>query len=194
VKPSEASSGSDVRHARFRRVDESDAADWRIIGEQAERRQHDLPERVLGLLRQLAGIQEGFPVNQEVHALQTAARAEKAGASDELILAALCHDIGKVVTSYDHAPISAAILRPHVSPEVTWAIEHHQAIQVRHYGAHFGMDTQAWRRLEDHPAFPIAWRLVEEWDKLSFDPDFPTPPLEHFEPLVRTWFGRRTPR
>jgi predicted HD phosphohydrolase len=38
--------------------------------------------------------------------------------------------------------------------------------------------------------FGLAERFADEWDQTSFDPDYPTQPLEHFEPAVREVFGR----
>lgn len=38
--------------------------------------------------------------------------------------------------------------------------------------------------------FELAQRFADEWDQTSFDPDFPTSPLEHFEPMVREIFAR----
>ncbi len=171
--------------ARFRRMDEATAEDWAIIRERVWETQPEVAERVLAMLEGLAQIEEGFAVNQLVHATQTATRAERAGASEELVLAALCHDIGKALSSFGHAAIGAAILRPYVSDDVHWLLTNHQLIQGRHYVQHFGGDPEAWRALEEHPMFETAWRFVEEWDQASFDPDYPTLPLEHFAPLVR---------
>jgi predicted HD phosphohydrolase len=38
----------------------------------------------------------------------------------------------------------------------------------------------------------LAEQFADEWDQISFDPDYPTKPLSHFEPLVRQVFA--TPR
>jgi len=65
---------------------------------------------------------DGFGVDQLTHCLQTATRAEQAGADDELVVASLCHDIGKAVMVPNHPRIAAEILRPYVRPEVTAAI------------------------------------------------------------------------
>ena len=47
-------------------------------------------------------ITDGFAVDQLTHCLQTAALAEQAGADDELVVASLCHDIGKAVSVSNH--------------------------------------------------------------------------------------------
>ncbi|HEX7275859.1 MAG TPA: HD domain-containing protein, partial [Acidimicrobiales bacterium] len=90
-------------------------------------------DSVLGLLRSLAGLAGGFPVDQLTHACQTAARAERAGASVELIVAALCHDVGKAVSWPNHGAVSAEILRPYVADDVYQVVRWHQDFQARHY-------------------------------------------------------------
>ena len=69
------------------------------------------------MLRSLEDVYAGFGVSQLHHALQTATMAKRANAADEMVLAALCHDIGKVVSIPNHSEISAEIVRPYVSEE-----------------------------------------------------------------------------
>ena len=52
-------------------------------------------DSVLAMLESLAAITDGFAVDQLTHCLQTATLAERAGADDEMVVASLCHDIGK---------------------------------------------------------------------------------------------------
>ena len=142
-----------------------------------------------GLLESLADVVDGFAVDQLTHCLQTATRAEQAGADDELVVASLCHDIGKAVSVPNHPRIAAEILRPYVRPEVTSAILAHQDFQGRHYYAHFDMDPNMRDRYRDEPWYELAERFADEWDQTSFDPDYPTESLAHFEPKVRAVFG-----
>ena len=62
------------------------------------------------MLRQLEGITDGFGTNQLVHCLQTATYAEKAGADQEMVVASLCHDVGKVISTFNHPAIAAGKL------------------------------------------------------------------------------------
>ena len=52
------------------------------------------------------------------------------------------------------------------------------------------MDPDARRQYEGQPWYGLAERFADDWDQLSFDPDYPTEPLEHFEPMVREVFSR----
>ena len=149
-----------------------------------------VPDRLLALLGMLEWQWEGMEVNQLQHSLQTATLAERAGAGEELIVAALLHDIGKVISNANHPSVSAEILRPWVSDEVHWVVRVHQDFQGAHYFAMMGIDPMIRRRHEGHPAYELAERFVDDWDNSAFDPNFDTPPLEHFEPLVRGFFSR----
>jgi predicted HD phosphohydrolase len=174
--------------AAFPRMDVSTAEDWAVIGHETIKNQRLVADRVLALLESLSTVVDGFAVDQLTHCLQTATRAERAGADDELVVASLCHDIGKVVGVPNHPKVAAEILRPYVRPEVVAAIAAHQDFQGRHYYHHFGMDPNMRDRYRDEPWFELAERFADEWDQNSFDAEYPTEPLSHFEPKVRAVF------
>ncbi len=173
----------------FTRMDESTAEQWSVIGTETMANQGRVADRVLGMLRSLADITDGFAVDQLEHCVQTATRAERAGADDELVVAALLHDIGKAVSVPNHPRIAAEILRPYVRDEVHWMIQVHQDFQGRHYYAHFGGDPNAREQYRGEPWFALAEQFADEWDQTAFDPDYDTLPLEHFEARVRQVFA-----
>ena len=173
----------------FTRMDESTAEQWGVIGAQTYANRARVAETILDMLRSLADITDGFAVDQLTHSLQTASMAERAGADDEVVVAALCHDIGKAVSVPYHPRIAAEILRPYVREEVHWMIEVHQDFQGRHYYAHFGGDPNARDQYQGHESFALAERFADEWDQQAFDPDYDTLPLEHFEARVRVVFA-----
>jgi predicted HD phosphohydrolase len=177
----------------FTRMDESTAAQWAVIGAETMEHQDRVAERVLGMLRSLSEITDGFAVDQLTHSLQTATRAERAGADNEVVVASLCHDIGKAVSVPNHPGIAAAILRPYVRDEVYKTILVHQDFQGKHYYAHFGGDPDAREKHRDAltaEEFALAERFADDWDQVAFDPAYDTLPLEHFEPLVREVFAQ----
>jgi predicted HD phosphohydrolase len=173
----------------FRSMDESTAEQWAVIGTESFKNQGRVADRVLGMLQSLDDITDGFAVDQLTHCLQTATRAERADADDEVVIASLCHDIGKAVSVPNHPRIAAEILRPYVRDDVHWMIEVHQDFQGRHYYHHFGGDPNARDKYKGHPAYELAERFADEWDQAAFDPDYDTLPLEHFEPRLRELFG-----
>ena len=176
----------------FTRMDESTAEQWQHIIVESIEHQPRVADRVLAMLASLEEITDGFEVDQLVHSLQTATRAEEAGASDEVVVASLCHDIGKAVSVMNHPRIAAEILRPYVSDDTYHMIQAHQDFQGRHYYEYLGQDPNARDKYEGEPWYGLAEQFADEWDQISFDPDYPTKPLSHFEPLVRQVFA--TPR
>lgn len=173
----------------FTRMDESTAEQWSVIGAETLANQPRVADEVLGMLRRLEGITDGFNTNQLVHALQTATLAEDAGADQEMVVAALCHDIGKLISVFNHPGIAAEILKPYVRDEVYQAIRVHQDFQGKHYYHHFGADPDARQQYEGEPFYDLAAQFADEWDQVAFDPDGPLRPLEHFEPMVREVFS-----
>ena len=173
-------------------MDESTAEQWAVIGSEHMKNQGRVADRVLLLLESLSDIVDGFATDQLTHCLQTATLAERAGADDEVVVAALCHDVGKAISTANHPRIAAEILRPYVRDEVYKMILVHQDFQGRHYYHHFGGDPDA---REQHRAtlaadeFELAERFADEWDQQAFDPAYDTLPLSHFEPKVRQVFS-----
>src|SRR3954467_10950046 len=169
----------------FTRMDESTAEQWAVIGKQTYEHQGRVAESVLAMLRSLADITDGFAVDQLTHSLQTATRAERDGADEEVVFASLLHDIGKAVSVPNHPEIAAAIIKPYVRADVSNMIRAHQDFQGRHYYHHFGGDPDAREQYRGEAWFDLTARFADEWDQIAFDPGAETFPLDHFEPLVR---------
>lgn len=173
----------------FTRMDESTAEQWAVIGAETMANQPRVADEILSMLRKLEGITDGFGCDQLVHALQTATLAERAGADKEMVVASLCHDIGKVISVFGHPEIAASIIKPYVRDEVYQAIRAHQDFQGKHYYHHFGGDVNARDKYEGAEWYSLAAQFADEWDQVAFDPDGPYEPLEHFEPMVREVFA-----
>jgi predicted HD phosphohydrolase len=170
-------------------MDESTRDQWQFIAEETFKEQESVPRSVMQMLRRLGDIYGGFGVTQLHHALQTATMAKRANASDEMVLASLCHDIGKAISIPNHGEISASILRKYVSPEVHQVILTHQDFQGRHYYEFFGQPSNLRDQYRAEPWFTLAEQFTDEWDQVAFDPKYRVLPLEEFEPLVRQFFG-----
>lgn len=144
---------------------------------------------ILGLLRSLrAQPRCGLPVDQLEHALQSATRARRAGASDELVVVSLCHDLGKGISLLNHPAIAAEILRPFVSPGAYQIVRTHADFQGRFSAPHRKLDPEAYLVHRAEPWFDQALQFSDDWDCPSFDPQYDSLPLEAFEPLVRATF------
>ena len=164
--------------------------DYLLLDESERSYAQSLPDRVLESLKKLDHLLYGYPVSRLQHSLQAASRALRDRADEEMIVAALLHDIGDELAPYNHSEMAAAILRPYVRPEIAWIVEHHGLFQNYYYVHHFGGDRHARDRLRDHSWYDACVHFCAAWDQCSFDPDYPAESLEFFEPLVRRIFAR----
>ena len=126
--------------ASFKSMQESTREDWQLIGGEFMQFSRGLPERVIKHLQILEGDYGGFPVDRLQHSLQTATRAHRAGESEEYVVAALLHDIGDTLGSYNHPDIAAAILKPFVDEKLHWIVEHHGVFQGYYFFHYLGLD------------------------------------------------------
>ena len=74
---------------------------------------------LLGLYERAGDAHYGEDVTQNANALQCARLAQRAGATDELVAAALVHDVGHLLaaadaTTDDHHEATAGLVDPHV--------------------------------------------------------------------------------
>lgn len=146
-------------------------------------------DRVLGWLQLMDG-DSPYQITRLEHCLQTATRAENDGADDETIACALLHDIGDILAPANHSQVAAALLAPYVGEQNHWIVLHHGLFQGYYWFEYANADPNARDRYRDHPYYEACVDFCERWDQASFDPDYPTRPLEHFEPLVRKLFSR----
>ncbi|MFN3945056.1 MAG: HD domain-containing protein [Allosphingosinicella sp.] len=166
------------------------AADWaHIAAEHGKHQKTDAPRQIMESLRRLEAIEVGFGANQLQHSLMAGTLARRSGAADEEVVAALCHDLGKLFSIPNHGPIAAEMLKPYVSEHVYQAIYWHQDFQGRYYYEHLGKDPEARTRFEGEPWYGFAVKLVDEWDAPAFDPAFDADSLESFEPEVTRVFS-----
>jgi len=178
------------RLVSFRRMEDGTREDYLLLDESERSYAQGLADRVLESMRKLDHSLFGYRVTRLQHSLQTATRALRDGADDEMVFAALLHDIGDEIAPYNHSEMAAAILRPYVRPEVAWIVEHHGLFQNYYYVHHLGGDRNARDRLRDHPWYAACVHFCAAWDQCSFDPDYRNESLEFFTPLVQRMLAR----
>jgi gamma-butyrobetaine dioxygenase len=157
----------------------------------------------------------GESVSQAAHMLQAAALAERAGAAQPLIAAALLHDVGHfagAVTGHDlmrgtdnrHGERGAAWLGQWFGAEVTEPVRLH--VDAKRYlcavepgyldklspasvytlGVQGGpMEADEQAVFEASPYAEDACQ-VRRWDDQAKDPEVTAPPLERFAPILRS--------
>jgi predicted HD phosphohydrolase len=179
-----------MQRVGFTRMDRGTAADYALALAAEQQEKHELPDRILGLLRSLNREDTCFQVTRYEHSLQTATRALRDGADEELVVCALLHDVGDLLAPDNHGALAASILEPYVSEKNAWIVRHHGLFQGYYYFHHWGRDRDARERFRDHPWFGDCEAFCERWDQVSFDPGYDTETIETFEPLVRRVFMR----
>jgi len=165
-------------------------ADWAVIS--ARHREHQagaMVDQVILALRQMSHMKLGFAADQMTHSLMTATLARGDCATDEEVVAALCHDIGKTLSIPNHGPIAAEMLKPYVGVDIYHAIYWHQDFQGRYYYAFRSKNPAARNAFRNESWFAFAEKLVDRWDAPAFDPDFPVDPIDSFEPELRRVFA-----
>ena len=175
--------------ASFHQMKESTAEDWAIIAPQHARLCAGLADRTLAHLRLLDGDYGGFAVDRLTHSLQTATLAQKDGRQEDYIVSALLHDIGDTLAPDNHPEIGAAILKPYVSEELHWIVQHHGVFQGYYFWHHVGMDRDAREMFRESPYFDACAEFCELYDQAAFEPKGETFSLEEFEPMVRRILG-----
>ena len=116
----------------FTDMKQGTAADWAHIAAEHGKHQKSMAARqIMESLRRLEEIEVGFAANQLTHSLMAGTLARRSGASDEEVVAALCHDLGKLFSIPNHGPIAAEMLKPYVSEHIYHAIYWHQDFQGR---------------------------------------------------------------
>ena len=169
----------------FTRMADGTAADYDLLDRCADEYTRELPDRLLAAVRALEHSFAGYQVNRFEHSLQSATRALRDGRDEEYIVAALLHDLGDELAPWTHGEMSAAILRPFVSPELCWVVKHHGLFQQVYFTNLSDAERNARDRFRDHPWFDACAEFCERYDQSCFDPAYDALPLEPFEPMLR---------
>ena len=148
-------------------------------------------DRIIKFMSGLNSTLEGYKITRLEHSLQTATRAYKDNASEEMIVAALLHDLGDELAPLNHSEYAASVLKPYVSEKTHWIIEKHGEFQMYYYAHHLGKNQNQRDKYKDHKYYQDAVDFCEKWDQASFDPSYENMTLEEFAPIVKKIFSRK---
>jgi predicted HD phosphohydrolase len=174
----------------FTRMDLGTQEEYQLLDRLFRGFSAELPDRVITHLDLLKGDRLGYQIDRYQHSLQTATRAQRDGADEEMVVAALLHDIGDTIAPDNHSELGASVMQPYVSAETHWIIKHHGLFQGYYYFHHTGGDRNARDLYRGHALFGPTAAFCEKWDQNSFDPAYDTLPFAAFEPALRRIFAR----
>jgi predicted HD phosphohydrolase len=174
----------------FTRMADGTADEYALLDGYEREYTNGTADRVLAMLAALGGSMGGYKISRLEHCLQSATLAERDGASEEMVMATLLHDIGDGLAPHNHSDFAAAVIKPFVSEKTYWVIRHHGLFQGYYYFHHNGGDRHARDRFKESPHYQDCIDFCERYDQCAFDPDYDTHPLEYFEDRVRAFFNQ----
>jgi predicted HD phosphohydrolase len=176
--------------AQFHAMAEGTQEDWMKIGMAAMNFNKGLADRVITHLKLLEGDCGGFAVDRMEHSLQSATLAHRDGMDEEYVVCALLHDIGDTLASQNHAELGATILKPFVSEDNWWMLQHHGIFQGYYFFHYLGLDRNMRDQFRGHHKFERTAMFCSRHDQNAFDPNYDTMPLEAFVPMVQRVMAR----
>tara|TARA_Y100000748_G_scaffold68063_1_gene55448 strand:- start:1306 stop:1860 length:555 start_codon:yes stop_codon:yes gene_type:complete len=175
----------------FTQMKDGSKEDYLLLDKHEKKYIEGTADRLLKFMSGLNSTLEGYKISRLEHSLQTATRALNDKAGDEMIVAALFHDIGDELAPLNHAEYAAAVLKPYVSEKTRWIVEKHGEFQMYYYAHHLGGNRNQREKYRDHKYYQETIDFCEKWDQKSFDPNFKSLSLKEFEPFVKKIFGRK---
>ena len=179
-----------MKKVKFTQMKDGTKEDYLLLEKHEKKFIEEAPSRIIKYMSSLTSALEGYQVSRLEHSLQTATRALQDKAGEEMIVAALLHDIGDELAFHNHSELAAAILKPYVSNKTHWIVEKHCIFQLYYYAHHFGYNKNERDKYKDHKYYKDTVAFCENWDQKSFDPNFKSLKIEDFEPLIKRIFAK----
>jgi len=180
-----------VEKVKFTQMKDGIKEDYLLLEKHEKKHIEGTADRLINFMSGLSNTLEGYQITRLEHSLQTATRALNDKAGDEMVVAALLHDIGDELAPLNHSEYAAAVLKPYVSEKTHWIVEKHGEFQMYYYANHLGENRNQRDKYKGHKYYQDTVSFCENWDQKSFDPNFKSLPLKDFEPLVRKIFSRK---
>ena len=180
-----------MNKVKFTEMKHGTKEDYLLLDKHEKKYVEETADRILKFMSGLTETLEGYQVSRLEHSLQSATRAYKSGESEEMIVAALLHDIGDELAPMNHSEYAAAILKPYVSEKTYWIIEKHGDFQTFYYAHHLGGDKNKRDKYKSHKYYQDTIDFCEKYDQNSFDPHYKSFSLEFFKPLIKKIFSRK---
>src|SRR3712207_5175672 len=99
-----------LKTVEFSRLDQMTAEDWQLLKQDSDGLAASSADRALRMVESLKGLNPICKIDRYEHSLQTATRAYRDGADEEMVVVALLHDSGDAVAPENHAEVIAAVM------------------------------------------------------------------------------------
>ena len=180
-----------MEKVKFTQMKDGTKDDYLLLDKHEKKYIEGTADRIIKFMSGLNDTLEGYRITRLEHSLQTATRALNDKASDEMVVAALLHDIGDELAPLNHSEYAAAVLKPYVSEKTRWIVEMHGEFQMYYYAHHLGGNKNQREKYKGHKYYQDTLDFCEKWDQKSFDPNFKSLNLKSFEPLIKKIFSRK---
>tara|TARA_B100000131_G_scaffold57758_1_gene53064 strand:+ start:655 stop:1209 length:555 start_codon:yes stop_codon:yes gene_type:complete len=180
-----------MEKVKFTQMKDGNKEDYLLLEKHEKKYIEGTADRLIKFMSSLNTTLEGYKITRLEHSLQTATRALNDKADDEMIVAALLHDIGDELAPLNHSEYAAAVIKPYVSDKTHWVVEKHGEFQMYYYAHHLGGNRNQREKYKGHKYYQDTINFCENWDQKSFDPNFKSLSLENFKPLVYKIFSRK---
>ena len=139
-----------MKKVKFIQMKDGTKEDYLLLEKHEKKFIEKTPSRILKYMGSLTSTIEGYQVSRLEHSLQSATRALKEKANDEMIVATLLHDIGDELAFHNHSEFAAAMLKPYVSEKTHWIVEKHGIFQLYYYAHHLGNNKNESDKYKGH--------------------------------------------
>ena len=180
-----------MKKVNFTQMKDGTKEDYLLLDKHEKYFINGTADRIIKFMSGLTKTLEGYRINRLEHSLQTATRALNDKADEEMIVAALLHDIGDELAPLNHSEYAAAVLKPYVSEKTHWIVEKHGEFQMYYFAHHLGGNKNQRDKYKDHHYYKDTVNFCENWDQKSFDPNFKSLTLKEFEPFIKKIFSRK---
>ena len=179
-----------MEQAKFTQMKDGTKEDYLLLEKHEKKFIENTADRIIKFMSGLTKTLEGYKINRLEHSLQTATRALNDKADDEMVAAALLHDIGDELAPLNHSEYAAAVLKPYISEKTHWIVEKHGEFQMYYYAHHLGGNKNQRDKYKGHKYYKDTADFCKNWDQKSFDPNYKSLSLKDFEPYVKKIFSR----
>lgn len=174
----------------FTNLKDATKSDIELIAKCFNENVDKLPDRLFKLFSLQIDELGGYPISRFEHGMQTATRAYRDGKDDEYVICALFHDIGDVLSPYNHADLAATILKPYISEKNFWMLKHHEVFQGYYFWGKLGDINNLRDEYKDNPYYQYTDDFCRLYDSPAFDKDYKSESIEFFKEMVKNFFSK----